>query len=277
MFSLLDGLHTVYRYAHIGVGFVGLLLFWIPVFANKGSRLHKSSGKLFAVVAVFVAGTGLVSSIWAISSPQSFISEFDRIPANQQPLIIEQYRFLFAILGVLSMSVLVGVQLGISIVRAKNNHLRLKRFTLIAPQAVMILVSLALGIFGSINLIQGFAGIHILEKQQTTKYLVPVVLALVFGGSAIGELRYILGASKSADAWLIKHMEIMLSIGIAFYTAFFVFGASRLLPIQLPGAWALLPWLIPSLIGMPAIEIWKRKLTIPSKNIQLGARNSEPS
>jgi hypothetical protein len=59
-------------------------------------------------------------------------------------------------------------------------------------------------------------------------------------------------------AWWYKHMENMLGVGIGFHTAFLVFGMSRLFEVRLPTPWQLLPWLLPTAIGLPAIAIWKR-------------------
>jgi hypothetical protein len=56
--------------------------------------------------------------------------------------------------------------------------------------------------------------------------------------------------------WLYHHLGSMIGGGIAAHTAFAVFGAGRILPIQLPGAWRIVPWLLPTAIGVPAIFIW---------------------
>jgi hypothetical protein len=53
-------------------------------------------------------------------------------------------------------------------------------------------------------------------------------------------------------------MECMLGAGIGFHTAFFVFGFSRISGVQLPGIAALIPWVLPSLIGIPATTLWIR-------------------
>ncbi len=57
-------------------------------------------------------------------------------------------------------------------------------------------------------------------------------------------------------AWWYEHMGAMLGGGIAFHTAFLVIGAGRLLGVQLTGFTAVVPWILPSLIGIPATAIW---------------------
>ena len=50
----------------------------------------------------------------------------------------------------------------------------------------------------------------------------------------------------------------MLGGGIAFHTAFAVFGGARLFDLGLEGGLAVIPWVLPALIGVPAIAIWVR-------------------
>ena len=50
-------------------------------------------------------------------------------------------------------------------------------------------------------------------------------------------------------------MGSMLGCGIAFHTAFIVFGAQRLWAYELAGPLAVVPWLLPTVIGIPAIVI----------------------
>ena len=32
-------LHAIWRYSHIMIGLIGLIVFWIPIFAKKGSSV----------------------------------------------------------------------------------------------------------------------------------------------------------------------------------------------------------------------------------------------
>lgn len=59
-------------------------------------------------------------------------------------------------------------------------------------------------------------------------------------------------------AWWYEHMESMLGGGVAFHTAFLVLGAGRLLGIQITGPAAVIPWLLPAIIGIPVSAIWVR-------------------
>jgi hypothetical protein len=71
-----------------------------------------------------------------------------------------------------------------------------------------------------------------------------------------GNLRFARQPYVSRMAWWYEHMGSMLAGGIAFHTAFLVVGAGRLLGVQLTGFAAVIPWIVPSLIGIPATAIW---------------------
>jgi hypothetical protein len=43
--------HEIWRYVHITAGFVGLGVFWVPVFAKKGAPVYVWGGRIFALCA----------------------------------------------------------------------------------------------------------------------------------------------------------------------------------------------------------------------------------
>jgi hypothetical protein len=53
--------------------------------------------------------------------------------------------------------------------------------------------------------------------------------------------------------WWYEHLGSMIGTGIAGYTAFLVFGAARLLPSVARSQLYTLFWVLPTLIGVPAI------------------------
>ena len=50
----------------------------------------------------------------------------------------------------------------------------------------------------------------------------------------------------------------MLGGGIAFHTAFIVTGAQRMIGYEIDGPFAIVPWILPTVIGIPAIIVWTR-------------------
>lgn len=255
----LDLLHHALRYSHIVIGFLGLVLFWIPVFATKGGRLHVRAGRVFACCAAYAGLTGLLSSIWALVAVDSFLGPtFATVSDRARPYAIEQTRFLFALLGYLSLAVLSGLWFGLRAVWTRRRHEALREPVLLTLHLATAAAGLALFAFGLWTLLLGYRGEHLLPAAALGKYWIFIVLGLLGVLSVKSELQYVYRPRPSRMAWVYKHIENMLGVGIAFHTAFLVFGANRLFGAYLPGAWALLPWVLPSAIGIPATALWVR-------------------
>src|SRR5690606_30065282 len=76
-------------------------------------------------------------------------------------------------------------------------------------------------------------------------------------GSA--NLRYARRAPAERMAHWYEHMGAMIGAGVAFHTAFAVFGGARVLGLGgLEGPWAFVPWILPAAIGLPATALWTR-------------------
>ena len=76
---------------------------------------------------------------------------------------------------------------------------------------------------------------------------------------AEGNLRYCFLKNLPSGEWLIAHMGAMIGAGIGSYTAFFVFGANRILSDLLTGHWSIIPWVLPGVAGGIAISLLNRK------------------
>ena len=53
-------------------------------------------------------------------------------------------------------------------------------------------------------------------------------------------------------------MGATLGAGIAFHTAFAVFGMRRVLELPGTGLLGVLPWILPAAIGVPGTYLWQR-------------------
>ena len=88
----------------------------------------------------------------------------------------------------------------------------------------------------------------------------PILLGLspigLFTGSSM--LRLMRNPGAQHMGWFYSHLGSMLGGGIAFHTAFIVFGAQRLWAYELAGPLAIVPWILPTVVGIPAIVIWTR-------------------
>jgi hypothetical protein len=259
MLEYLDLLHVALRYSHVAAGFLGLALFWVPIFAVKGSPLHIRCGRVFVWMAYYVGATALVSSVWCLCHPTSFLgATWESIGSRGRPYVLEQMRFIFSILGYLALAILCGAVFGVRVVRTRHDHALLRSRWLLGLQGALGLWSLGLAIFGVWNLAMIYAGRHLLPSEAAGRYWIPVALGIFGMLGAKGEIAYILKPRPTPMAWWYKHMENMLGVGIGFHTAFLVFGLLRFLPIRLEGTWQLVPWLLPAAIGIPATHLWIR-------------------
>ena len=88
----------------------------------------------------------------------------------------------------------------------------------------------------------------------------PILLGMSPIGVVTGRLmlRGLRDAGGKHMGWFYGHLGSMLGGGIAFHTAFAVFGVQRLWDYPLSGPLAVVPWILPTIIGVPAIIIWTR-------------------
>jgi hypothetical protein len=236
---IMDGFHQLLRIVHVLAGFVGLVAFWIPVVAKKGGRLHIAAGRVFTWALYVVGTSALVSSSWALLAPDSFVGLRQGSPGRAG--MTTDVTGFGAFLGMIALLVLSSARFGIRATELKRYPRALDRFDLRALHA-------ATAIAGAGNVI-----LAALTGQ---------VLLAIFGVLGVQAgwdyLRVARNPLPTRMAWWYQHMSSMLGGGIAFHTAFLVFGARHWLQTG-PHSWlALVPWLLPSLIGIPAIRLWTR-------------------
>ncbi len=228
LFDILIGLH-------IATGFVGLAAFWIPVFARKGGRAHVQAGRVFTCCAYVVTLSAVTASAGRIVSFQ-----VQGIGFVDRP---DLYGFAL-FLGYLGLVTFATVRQAMRVVATRR-----------APETLRTPLHEALGwasIAGSAAVIAFALGVW--------SDISPILLGLspigLFTGS--GMLRLMRNPRAHHMGWFYSHLGSMLGGGIAFHTAFVVFGAQRLWAYELAGPLAIVPWILPTLVGIPAIVVWTR-------------------
>ena len=232
----MDWLREISRWSHVVFGFVGLAAFWFPVFAKKGGRLHVRAGKVFAICGYGVTASAVLSCGLLI---RMFVERGTSIGGNP-----ERFGFLF-LLAYLAIVTYASIRQGVRVVETKK-----------APSEIATPVHLATGwaaILGSLSLLV-FA--LVFRSSQT-----PLLLGLSPIGVLVGRsiLRYANRPPESPREWFYEHMGALLGAGIAFHTAFAVFGAQRLFGFETQGFWAFVPWFLPAAVGVPASILWEKK------------------
>jgi hypothetical protein len=232
-------LHDLLRVTHIAFGVVGLLAFWVPAFARKGQRLHVNAGRVFAWTGYVVIATAIFTAAIRLIWPL----EIGRPPVNASAeaiaRVVEQSRVFATFLLYLGIVTLAGLHHGLAVLRTHRAATPLRTPTHTLLNVVSIVASAIVVVLG-------------LWFRQ------PILLALsplgILGG--IGALKYARRPAPSRMSWWYEHMGGMLGTGIAFHTAFLVFGARQLFGFNSDGLLAVVPWILPSAVGIPAIVIW---------------------
>ncbi len=230
----METIATAIRWIHVAAGFVGLAAFWVPVFAKKGGPRHVLFGKIFEVSAYIVLAGAALSVVYRLV-------EFSGqgIGIDQTPMAIMVF------LGYLTFVTYATLRQALAVLRTRRDE----------QQTIATPLNFALA-YGSI-----LASMALITYALTVR---PPIMILLLALSPIGigvgtgNLKYLRGKHDSQREWFYQHMGGMLGAGIAFHTAFAVFGVTRLFDVGLTGWVAVIPWVAPAAIGIPTIAIWTR-------------------
>ena len=233
MTTIVSMLFDVLVWMHVATGFVGLTAFWVPVFARKGGRVHVQAGRVFTYSAYVVTLSAVTASAGRIVSYQiQGIGFADRPDLYGIALL----------LGYLGAVTFATVRQAIRVVNTRRT-----------PEMLRAPFHETLGwasVAGSVTVI-GFA-------LWVWSEISPILLGLSPVGLVTGRnmLRMMRNPGLERMGWFYSHMGSMLGGGIAFHTAFIVFGAQRLWAYEFAGLLAVVPWILPTVIGIPAIVVW---------------------
>ena len=221
--------------AHVATGFVGLAAFWVPVFARKGGRTHVLAGRVYVYCAYVVTLSAVTAAAGRIVSYQ-----VQGIRLADDPVLYGMSLFL----GYLGLVTFATVRQAIRVLATRR-----------APETLRTPVheALAWASIGSSLALVAFA-------VTVWSDVSPVLLGLSPIGIFTGRnmLRLMRNPGARPMGWFYSHLGSMLGGGIAFHTAFVVFGVQRLWAYELEGPLAVVPWILPTVVGIPAIFLWTR-------------------
>jgi len=210
-------------YVHVAAGVVSLIAFWAPVFTAKGKLAHRRIGWVYICTMWVVVITAAVLSVHNLYIGRLYIGLF---------------------LGFLSL--LSGNPLWQGIAVLKNKRVLTPSYKIIRDvlQVSLVLFGGFLFVYGSFYVMDG------------VRYLM-----IFFGVIGLTSVRDLYQQRKQADLppdWYKEHYRGMIISGIAAYTAFFAFGGRQFFSDLLPGMWQILPWVLPTFIGVTAMRIMNR-------------------
>ena len=235
MSSIYDAALTV----HVIAGIAGLIAFWIPAAARKGQRTHVRAGRAFFYATCGVAATGVVMATLLLLAPLETKPPRSPVTPEGAAAIAEGIRLTSLFLFYLVLITFVPVHHGVRVLATRK-----------APDKLRTRFHTAINV-GVIVAAAGMVALTLVTRQ-------PVFAALSVIGFLVGpgNLRFARRPYPTPMAWWYEHMESMLGGGVAFHTAFLVLGAGRLFGISLEGPIAIVPWLLPTAVGLPATALW---------------------
>lgn len=229
----MDQLFKILLVFHITVGSLSLIVFWIPVFVKKGGDLHVKVGKVY------------VWLMWCVVISAIFMSAIN---------LLNGHYIVGAFLGFLSVITAHPLWYAISILKYKKE----------VPSQVVLINQL-------LNLFLITAGAGLFIWSLLLKVEGEAILLMVFGLIGIFTAGPRLLRKEKSDTWMANHIEGMLGTGIAAYTAFFAFGGSRLLGHVFTEQLIIIPWILPTIIGVYGIKYYKRKFCRVKTSLDLNS------
>jgi len=223
---------------HIMAGLIGLLAFWTPALARKGGVTHVRAGRVFFWCTCAIAATGLLMAALLLGAPLAVHPPRRAVSAERAAIIAREIRLTAPFLFYLVLITFAPVYHGVRVLATRRAPDQLRtpfhtivHLTTIAASAGMLVLAFSTGrvLFGALS---------------------PIGFLIGLGNFGFARKPY-----PTPMTWWYEHMNSMLGGGIAFHTAFFVLGAGRLLGISMDG-WGVLPWLLPTIVGVPASAIW---------------------
>lgn len=232
----MDALILINRYLHIVLGFVGLVAWWIPIVTSKGGTTHRRFGKVFVLSAYVIGVTAVVSA--PLRAADALLS------GMAWPVLAPQLPFLIFLgyLGVLTLNL---VHFGMRVLRTRRTPEGLATPVLTGLTWLMMIWSVGAAIYGVVY----WSGASI------------IMLVLAPPGIIQGleQRRYMAGRRPAiSKPWFFAHMDAMLGAGIAFHTAFLVFGSRVVFDLSIMGPFNWVPWVLPAIIGTIGGNAWRK-------------------
>lgn len=221
--------------AHIATGAIGLATFWVPVLSEKGGSNHRRIGRIFVYMMLATGTIAIAISTCTLLDP---VATHQHV---KDPELLAHPEWIRAVFGWMMLYLaILTINLawyGWLTVLNKDDHAKNLEWRNLVLQAAVLIAAVNCAWQG----------------WQTGN---PKIQGLMMGISTIGiatgvtNLWFLYKPNRGPADWLKEHLKALVGAGISVYTAFFAFGAVRLMP-QL----ALNPvlWAVPLTTGLSII------------------------
>lgn len=235
-------IHQSAFYLHVTTGCVALIIFWLPILAKKGSAKHKQYGRYFVNAMLAIAISGFVMTTLVLFDPLAVRLPAETLTQSQLAKLALNNRLFAGFLFMLSLLVFNTTRYAMAVLDAKERRETLRRFKVVFPFVLQIICASIMLFIGS--------------RYGQPLFQVFAVLCLV---NSMTSLKYIYKQDVPKRSWLIEHLSAILGSGIGAYTAFFVFGGSRLFSVFVGQNGQLILWVLPGVLGTIATVIYKKR------------------
>lgn len=222
--------------AHIATGAIGLVTFWIVVLSKKGGLTHRRFGRIFNAMMLTTGTIAIAISACTLLAPIETHTHLG--PELQDPALIRGiFGWMMLYLAILTINL---AWYGWQAVSNKREHALNLEWRNVALQFVLIVAAANCAVQGWLigqNLMIG--------------------ISLIGFATAGTNLYFMYKPHRRPHEWINEHIKALVGAGISVYTAFFAFGAVRLMPEL-----ALNPllWAVPLITGLALIIYHQREV-----------------
>lgn len=226
--------HSVFEIlviAHICTGSVGLVSFWIPIIGRKGGPVHARFGKLFTMTMLATGSIAIGIALTTLSDPVGTHPHLADHPQFGDPALIAGiFGWMMLYLATLTLNL---AWHGWLCINNRRNHEANRAWHNLALQALLTAASVNCA----------WQGLRIGQPLMWA-------ISLVGFATVATNLWFLYKPRPRPVDRLKEHIKSLVGAGISVYTAFFAFGAVRLIP-ELALAPAL--WAVPLITGLALI------------------------
>ena len=235
--------HTVFEIfvaMHIVTGAIGLVSFWVPVAGRKGGPGHARYGQLFTMMMLATGSIAVCIALTTLSDPIATHPHLVDHPDFAQPgLIAGIFGWMMLYLATLTVNL---AWHGWLCIRDRGGREANRSWHNLALQGALLIVAA-----------------NCAYQGWRLNQVLMIGISLVGFATVLTNLWYIYKPNPKPVDRIKEHIKSLVGAGISVYTAFFAFGAVRLLPeIALTPAL----WSVPLVTGVSLIVWHQRAMTL---------------
>jgi hypothetical protein len=210
---------------HVLAGGTGLISFWVPIAARKGSPRHRTWGRIACRAFMGAGALAIAMALLSLHGPEQ------RLPMIKDRVLFNGlFGWMMLYLGMLTIGF---AHYGQAVVRHRGDRLALRRWPHQLIFALVVALALNCGMYG-------------LRTGQPLMALV----ALIGLVAVATQMVYIWRLRVTPGSHVPEHFRSLLGMGISAYTAFLSVGMIRLVPDHVFNP---LVWAVPSIVGVGLI------------------------